>query len=50
MVVLVEKNLPASAEDVRDGNSFFGSGRSRGGGHGNPVQYFCLENPRDRGI
>ena len=26
-----------------------GSGRSPGGGHGNPLQYSCLENPRDRG-
>ena len=26
-----------------------GLGRSPGGGHGNPLQYFCLENPMDRG-
>jgi len=26
-----------------------GSGRSPGGGHGNPLQYSCLENPTDRG-
>ena len=26
-----------------------GLGRSPGGGHGNPLQYSCLENPRDRG-
>ena len=25
------------------------AGRSLGGGHGNPLQYFCLENPMDRG-
>ena len=28
---------------------FYGSGRSPGGGHGNPLQYFCWENPMDRG-
>ena len=43
------KNLPANAEDIRDMGSISGSGRSAGGGHGNPLQYFCLENPRDRG-
>ena len=43
------KNLPANAEDVRDAGSIPGSGRSPGGGHGNPLQYSCLENPMDRG-
>ena len=43
------KNLPANAGDVRDLGSIPGSGRSSGGGHGNPLQYTCLENPRDRG-
>ena len=43
------KNLPASAEDVRDVGSIPGSGRSPGGGHGNPLQYSCLENPMDGG-
>ena len=43
------KNLPASAEDARDSGSIPGSGRSSGGGNGNPFQYFCLENPSDRG-
>ena len=38
------KNLPASAGDVRDTGSIPGSGRSPGEGHGNPLQYFCLEN------
>ena len=47
--VLVVKNLPASAGDVRDESSFPGSGRSPGGGHGNPFQYSCLENHMDRG-
>ena len=44
-VALVVKNLPAKAVDVRDWGSIPGSGRSRGGGHGNPLQYSCLENP-----
>ena len=49
-VVLVVKNLPVTAEDVkRDVSSIPGSGRSPGGGHGNPLQYSCLENPTDRG-
>ena len=48
-VALVVKNLPANAEDVRDEASIPGSGRSPGGGHGNPLQYSCLENPMDRG-
>ena len=43
-VVLVVKNLPASAEDVRDVGSIPGLGRSPGGGHGNPLQYSYLEN------
>ena len=30
-------------------NSTPGSGRSPGGGHGNPLQYSCLKNPMDRG-
>ena len=48
-VVLVVKNLPANAGDVRDVSSIPGSGRSPGGGHGHPLQYSCLENPMDRG-
>ena len=48
-MVLVVKNLPANAGDIRDMGSIPGSGRSPGGGHGNPLQYFCLENPMDRG-
>ena len=38
-----------NAEDLRDASSVPGSGRWPGGGHGNPPQYFCLENPMDRG-
>ena len=48
-MVLVVKNLPANAEDVRDTGSIPGSVRSLGGGHGNPLQYSCLENPMGRG-
>ena len=48
-VVLVVKNLPANVGDIRDSGLIPGSGRSPGGGHGNPLQYFCLENPMDRG-
>ena len=48
-MVLVVKNLPANAEDVSNMGSVPGSGRSTGGGHGNLLQYSCLENPMDRG-
>ena len=48
-VVLVVKNLPANAGDIRDAGSIPGLGRSPGGGHGNPLQYSCLKNPMDRG-
>ena len=43
------KNLPSNAEDTRDLGLIPGSGRSPGGGNGNPLQYLCLENPMDRG-
>ena len=43
------KNMPANAGDRRDVGSIPGSGRSPGGGHGNPLQYSCLEKPMDRG-
>ena len=42
------KNLPANAGDLRDIGSIPGSGRSPGEGNGNPFQYSCLGNPRDR--
>ena len=48
-VVLVVKNLPADAGDARNAGSIPKLGRSPGGGHGNPPQYFCLVNPMDRG-
>ena len=41
------KNSPADAGDIRDLGSIPGL-RSPGGGHGNPPQYSCLENPMDR--
>ena len=47
--VLVLKDPPAKAEDVRDMGLIPGSERSSGGGHGNLLQYSCLENPMDRG-
>ena len=43
------KNPPANVGDIRDVASILRSGRSPGGGHGNPLQYSCLENPMDRG-
>ena len=43
------ENPPANAGDVRDKDSIPGSGRSPGGGHGNPLQYSCLQSCTDRG-
>ena len=43
------KHLPASASNAGDQGSIPGSGRPRGGGNGNPLQYSCLENPMDGG-
>ena len=45
----VVKNLPASARDAEDVGLIPGLGRSPGEGCGNPLQYYCLENPMDRG-
>ena len=47
-VVLIVKNSSTNAGDIRDAGSIPGSGRSPRGGHENPPQYFCLENPVDR--
>ena len=47
--MLVVKNLPANAGDVRDVGSIPELERSPGGGHGNLLQYSCLENPINRG-
>ena len=44
------KKLPDNEGDIRDRGSIPGSGRSPGGGHGNPLEYSCLENPMDRGV
>ena len=41
-------NPPTNLGDIQDKGSIPGSGRSPGGGHGNPLQYSCLENPMDR--
>ena len=48
-VELVVKNLLAKAGNLREVGSIPGSGRSSGGGYGNPLQHSCLENPTDRG-
>ena len=48
-VVLVVKNPPPSAGDIRDTGLIPGSGKSPGGEHGNPLQYSCLENPIEKG-
>ena len=48
-MVLVVNNPPANAGDKRHTGSVPGSGRSPGAGHGNPLQYSCLENPMDTG-
>ena len=43
------QNPLANSGDMRDAGSTTGSGRSPGGGNGNPLQYSCLENSMDRG-
>ena len=48
-LVPVVKNPPDNAGDGGGAGLIFGSGRSPGGGHGNPLQYCCPENPMDRG-
>ena len=45
----VVKNPPASEGDAREYGPIPGSGRSSGGGNGNPIQHSCLESPMDRG-
>ena len=47
-VALVVKNLPDNEGDIRDMGLILDFGRYPGGGHGNPLQYSCLENPMDR--
>ena len=48
-MVLVVKNVPANAGDIRDVGLILALGRSPGGGHGNPHQYSFLENLLDSG-
>ena len=43
------KNPPVNAGDITDMGSVPGLERSPGGGHGNPLQYSCLESPMDEG-
>ena len=46
------KESTCNTGDVGSGDvgSILGSGRSPGGGNGNPLQYSCLKNPMDRGV
>ena len=46
----VVRNPPANIGDPRDASSIPGSGRSPGGGKGNPFQYSCLKTSMDRGV
>ena len=48
-VALMVKNPLANARDIRDSGLIPGLERSPGGGHGNPLQHSCLENPKDTG-
>ena len=48
-VMLMVKNLPANAGDIRDADLIPGLGRPFGGSHGHPLQYSCLEKSMDRG-
>ena len=46
---LVAQTVKANVYNARDPGSIPGSGRSAGEGNGNPLQYYCLENPMDKG-
>ena len=46
---VVVKNTPPNAGDISTTGSIPGSGRSPGGGYGNPLHYSCLENPTHKG-
>ena len=48
-MVVVVKTSATNAGDIRDADSIPGWGRVPGGGHGNPLQYRCLESPINRG-
>ena len=45
ILMLVVKNPPDNAGDIKDAGLIPGSGKSPGGGYGNPLQYSCLDNP-----
>ena len=47
---LIGASQVASVGHLRDLGLISGSGRSSGGGHGNPLQYSCMENPMDREV
>ena len=49
MVALVVNTPPANVGDTGKADLIPGSGRSPGGGNGNPLQYSCLQNSMDRG-
>ena len=49
IILLVVKNPLARAGDLRDVGLILRLGRSPGGGHGNPLQYSCLDNPLEWG-
>ena len=49
MTSLVAQTVKATAYNVGNLSSIPGSGKSPGEGHGNPLQYSCLENSMDRG-
>ena len=49
-MVVVVKNPPANAGDIKDVGVIPGLGRSPEGGDGSPLQFSCLENPMDRGV
>ena len=48
-MALAVKNPPANAGDIAEVGLISGSEKFPGGGHGNPLQYSCLENLMDRG-
>ena len=48
-VAQLVKNPPANAGDVREVGMIPGWGRFPGEGNGNPLQYSCVKNPKDRG-
>ena len=45
----VGKESAFNAGNARGVGLILGWGKSPGGGHGNPFQYSCLENPEDKG-